>query len=155
MSSIVNMLPLSPLPRKPDSNECSYIATEDQISAMMRKENSSIYYVNCSDKKQCNRRLTSCWLCRQTSLQNFDNLSISEEVQYVGNNISNSQINPSSKTGHSCDDDNDLLLADEICRLRMSDWCYKICDYIGASREIVAVAFNYLDRFLTAEKYSW
>ena len=148
MSSIVNMLPLSPLPRKPDSNECSFTATEDQISAMMRKENSSIYYVNCSDKKQCNRSSTSCWLCRQTSLQNFDNLSTSEEVQYIFHS-------PSSKTGHSCDDDKDPLLADEICRLRMSDWCYKICDYIGASREIVAVAFNYLDRFLTAEKYSW
>ena len=44
---------------------------------------------------------------------------------------------------------------ESIYRLRMSSWCYSICDYIGASRHIVAVAFNYLDRFLEVEKYSW
>ncbi len=40
-------------------------------------------------------------------------------------------------------------------RLRMSAWSYSICDYIGASRYIVAVAFNYLDRYLIVGKYSW
>ncbi len=42
-----------------------------------------------------------------------------------------------------------------IYRLRMGVWCYNICDCIKASRHIVAVAFNYLDRFLDAGNYLW
>ena len=40
-------------------------------------------------------------------------------------------------------------------RLRMSCWSYSICDFIGVSRYMVAIAFNYLDRFLAVEKFSW
>ena len=47
------------------------------------------------------------------------------------------------------------LKTEEIYRLRMSDWSYRIVDFFGASREIVDVAFNYLDRFLALEKFSW
>jgi hypothetical protein len=44
--------------------------------------------------------------------------------------------------------------ADNTCRLRMSDWSYKIVDFFGASRDIVAVAFNYLDRFMALPRHS-
>lgn len=36
---------------------------------------------------------------------------------------------------------------DDCCRLKMSEWSYKIVDFLPANREIVAVAFNYIDRF--------
>jgi hypothetical protein len=56
---------------------------------------------------------------------------------------------------HATSDSMRYSQVESIYRLRMSSWCYSICDYIGASRHIVAVAFNYLDRFLEVEKYSW
>ena len=46
-------------------------------------------------------------------------------------------------------------LTDATYRLRMSSWSYKIVDYFGASREIVSIAFNYLDRFIDSGVYSW
>jgi|AntRauTorckE5430_2_1112549.scaffolds.fasta_scaffold10294_1 hypothetical protein len=45
--------------------------------------------------------------------------------------------------------------ADPIYRLRMADWSYRIIDYFGASREIVAIAFDYLDRFLDSGVFLW
>ncbi|GFH44687.1 hypothetical protein CTEN210_01161 [Chaetoceros tenuissimus] len=35
----------------------------------------------------------------------------------------------------------------------MSSWSYRIVDYFGASREIVSIAFNYLDRFIDSGVY--
>ena len=46
-----------------------------------------------------------------------------------------------------------MFEVDASCRLKMSEWGFKIVDYFGACREIVAIAFDYLDRLL--EKYSW
>uniref|UniRef100_A0A7S4RBU3 Cyclin-like domain-containing protein n=1 Tax=Ditylum brightwellii TaxID=49249 RepID=A0A7S4RBU3_9STRA len=37
---------------------------------------------------------------------------------------------------------------DEVCRQKMCEWSYRIVDYYSASREIVAIAFSFLDRFL-------
>ena len=48
---------------------------------------------------------------------------------------------------------NDLLLQqeqqdnDNICRKTMCEWSYQIVDSLGFRREVVAIAFNYLDRF--------
>jgi hypothetical protein len=36
---------------------------------------------------------------------------------------------------------------DTLCREKMCDWSYRVCDHFNASREIVAIAFSYLDRF--------
>jgi len=40
-----------------------------------------------------------------------------------------------------------IFKIDDSCRLKMSEWSYKIVDFLPANREIVAVAFNYIDRF--------
>lgn len=37
---------------------------------------------------------------------------------------------------------------DELCRSKMTQWCYQVIDYIKFRRETVSVAMNYLDRFL-------
>lgn len=46
---------------------------------------------------------------------------------------------------------NDLLHQEQendyICRKRMCEWSYQIVDSLGFHREVVAIAFNYLDRF--------
>ena len=37
---------------------------------------------------------------------------------------------------------------DTACREKMCEWSYKVCDHFGVEREIVAIAFSYLDRFM-------
>jgi hypothetical protein len=41
----------------------------------------------------------------------------------------------------------DAAPVDESCRSRMIEWCYEIVDSCKFSRETVAIAINYLDRF--------
>jgi Cyclin, N-terminal domain len=65
-----------------------------------------------------------------------------------------------SRTGDDYDDlydaDIDRTESDDVavpfdvdasCREKMCEWSYKICDHFHTSREIVTIAFNYLDRF--------
>ena len=184
----INMLPLAPLPPAShfqalcDRSSLSVDVVEEQISVMMKKEKSSIYYKNypgnlsAADKNQDEDHdgsIDCCWWCRHQVLKSISSpLSINNRMMHdlyvlssTGQNTKQEQGSgttmPSSATATHNNNTNSLccgvsgLLADEICRLKMSDWCYKICDFLGASREIVAVAFNYLDRFLTAEKYIW
>eukprot|EP00557_Chaetoceros_sp_GSL56_P011965 CAMPEP_0176476442 /NCGR_PEP_ID=MMETSP0200_2-20121128/53_1 /TAXON_ID=947934 /ORGANISM="Chaetoceros sp., Strain GSL56" /LENGTH=325 /DNA_ID=CAMNT_0017872109 /DNA_START=115 /DNA_END=1092 /DNA_ORIENTATION=+ len=40
----------------------------------------------------------------------------------------------------------------EIWRERICDWCYQVVDHFDFSREVVAVAMSYLDRYLCARK---
>ena len=37
---------------------------------------------------------------------------------------------------------------DTLCREKMCEWAYRVVDHFNASREIVAIAFSYLDRFV-------
>ena len=37
---------------------------------------------------------------------------------------------------------------DYVCRLKMTQWCYTVIDYIKFRRETVSIAMSYLDRFL-------
>jgi hypothetical protein len=37
---------------------------------------------------------------------------------------------------------------DALCREKMCEWAYRVVDHFHASREIVAIAFSYLDRFI-------
>ena len=37
---------------------------------------------------------------------------------------------------------------DMVCREKMCEWSYRVCDHFHTSREIVAIAFSYLDRFI-------
>jgi len=46
---------------------------------------------------------------------------------------------------------NDLLILDEVdilCREKMCEWSYRVVDHFRVNREVVAVAFSYLDRFM-------
>jgi len=42
--------------------------------------------------------------------------------------------------------DHDKL--DTVCREKMCEWSYRVCDHFQTGREIVAVSFSYLDRFV-------
>ena len=35
---------------------------------------------------------------------------------------------------------------DMVCREKMCEWSYRVCDHFETGREIVAVSFSYLDR---------
>ncbi len=37
---------------------------------------------------------------------------------------------------------------DTVCREKMCEWSYRVCDHFETGREIVAVSFSYLDRFV-------
>mmetsp|Transcript_28176 Transcript_28176/g.34814 ORF Transcript_28176/g.34814 Transcript_28176/m.34814 type:complete len:320 (-) Transcript_28176:313-1272(-) len=37
---------------------------------------------------------------------------------------------------------------DALCRVKMTQWCYQVVDFIKFNRETVAIAMSYLDRFL-------
>jgi hypothetical protein len=37
---------------------------------------------------------------------------------------------------------------DTVCREKMCEWSYRVCDHFQAEREVVAVSFSYLDRFV-------
>jgi hypothetical protein len=37
---------------------------------------------------------------------------------------------------------------DTLCREKMCEWSYRVVDHFHASRDIVGIAFNYLDRFV-------
>lgn len=39
-------------------------------------------------------------------------------------------------------------MVDEVCREKMCEWSYRVCDHFHTSREIVAFAFSFLDRFV-------
>lgn len=39
-------------------------------------------------------------------------------------------------------------MVDEVCREKMCEWSYRVCDHFHTSREIVSFAFSYLDRFI-------
>lgn len=39
-------------------------------------------------------------------------------------------------------------MIDELCRMKMCDWCYQVVDYAVLQREVVAIAMNFLDNFL-------
>lgn len=41
----------------------------------------------------------------------------------------------------------DQVPVDESCRSRMIEWCYQVVDFCKFSRETVAIAINYLDRY--------
>ena len=49
---------------------------------------------------------------------------------------STTQINPMDDT------------PDSICREKMVEWSYRVCDHFHTKREIVAYAFSFLDRFV-------
>jgi len=44
---------------------------------------------------------------------------------------------------------------DSVYHLRMSYWCYRIVDCFGISREFVAIAFDYLNRFIATNVFPW
>jgi Cyclin, N-terminal domain len=66
-------------------------------------------------------------------------------------NIDNIYQNPTSEFTDHCFEPNDESImsmdVDTSCREKMCEWSYKICDHFQTSRDIVTIAFNYLDRF--------
>lgn len=129
----------------------------DQVSVLLGKEESSIYYYSkhVMAEETCDMM---CCACQNSNIESkpfvleeimtfVEELDQREDWQFE---IIDQRCSPEEEEQEVMD-----VMTDETCRLKMSEWCYKICDYLGASRETVAIAFNYLDRFLTAERFTW
>ena len=149
------MIPLTPLaiPFDLNGNATDEALIQDQISVLLRKQKSMTYqYLPPRHKEDLPfhaRRQPYDTNHHDVPLKcnskNVPLADISQEPALTAEETVSS--NPSSSIENQ-------IKADEICRLRMSEWCYKICDYLGASRSTVSIAFNYLDRFLAHEKYT-
>jgi hypothetical protein len=66
---------------------------------------------------------------------------------------SSNNINIDKFPSLPCDDENydtetGIDPVDSSCRELLTEWEYKIIDHFGLSREIVAISFYYLDRFI-------
>jgi len=52
-------------------------------------------------------------------------------------------LSPCSVAIEQCDE-----IPDVLCREKMCEWSYRVCDHFRTNREIVAFAFSFLDRFV-------
>ena len=50
-------------------------------------------------------------------------------------------------------DDDQEFTVDGHCRQKMCEWSYRIVDHFSGSRKLVAIAQNFVDRFL--DHYRW
>ena len=115
----------------------------DQIQALLKKEHSlkKINY-HLSNNKHGDRivDIRHIYVPRACSYQTFADQR-DHRCAYEEENIQEEQIQDYE--------------SDAIYRFRMSTWSYKVVDFFGASREIVTIAFNYLDRFIDSGVYCW
>jgi len=61
---------------------------------------------------------------------------------YLGRRAKSVSESPDSSTMNPED------MIDDACREKMVEWCYKVSDHFGISREICAFTFSVLDRFI-------
>jgi len=94
----------------------------DQVKVMMRKED-KIY--KCRD-----------YILRRK----MEDMNLSQESGSTPSESSESITWDESKVS---DDE-----IDSSCRSTMCEWCYRVVDHFSASRELVEISMNYLDRFL-------
>ena len=77
-------------------------------------------------------------------------LSLSESVyscsDYIGRRAAK-EIGPCHDPMHMPEFPVDHGKVDTVCREKMCEWSYRVCDHFQCDREIVAVSFSYLDRF--------
>ena len=53
----------------------------------------------------------------------------------------------------SSDNQAESFVVDGLCRQKMCEWSYRIVDHCHGGRELVAIAQNYVDRFL--DQHRW
>jgi hypothetical protein len=58
---------------------------------------------------------------------------------YLGRRI------PNDTSPEACPQDD---IVDAVCREKMCEWSYRVCDHFHTGREVVAISFSYLDRFI-------
>ena len=81
-------------------------------------------------------------------------LSQSESTYFCSDYIgrrSNKESNACHATGQGSEIPElviDQDKVDTVCREKMCEWSYRVCDHFQAGREIVAVSISYLDRFV-------
>ncbi len=125
---------------------------QDQIDVMRMKE-CSVYRVPDSCYTNNHRReqeLDETVHEPQECQFQFDQ-EISREVSASDDATTTAMVNDHASIVSS--DSDPGFEIDDTCRYQMVDWSYRIIDFFSATREIVGVAFNYMDRLF--DMYSW
>lgn len=95
--------------------------------------------------------LTPSQICSIVLDETFETLAIlrSQEAAYRCKNVLGTGLRPAGRGLESRHDD-PYQMIDTKCREGMCEWCYKVCDcdQFPCTREMVAVTFSYVDRFL-------
>jgi hypothetical protein len=53
---------------------------------------------------------------------------------------------PQAASPEACPPEDTIV--DAVCREKMCEWSYRVCDHFHSGREVVAISFSYLDRFI-------
>ena len=56
--------------------------------------------------------------------------------------------NPDFGFEYDEDESEESTEVDAVCREKMCEWSYRVCDHFHVPRDMVAISFSYLDRFL-------
>ena len=112
----------------------------DRLQVMMAQEESTTY--RCNDYLARRKAATAT----PASHNNNNNNNNNSENSTPTPTPPTMKATPTSPTSSSAS----LTAAevDTLCREKMCEWSYRVVDHFHASREIVALAFNYLDRFV-------
>jgi hypothetical protein len=137
-----------------NSFECNMRNTEiiyDQLNALT-KQDTTIYIIHDYIGRRQNRRKQTLNYDNDHDENEFTESADCDEYDLF-QKVDEAPINTYNKTVleehdlNQVPDDDTMMDVDESCREKMCEWSYRICDHFHTSREIVAIAFNYLDRF--------
>ena len=145
-----------------ETDKCSILLAKkdlkmDQIQALLTKENSL---------KKINSLSSSFAELSNGNLSNHEHVDVVVDSSrhiyvpraYSYQTVDHQRDDMCAHAFEEINQDDGLIQdyeSDAIYRFRMSTWSYRIVDYFGANREIVTIAFNYLDRFIDSGVYCW
>uniref|UniRef100_A0A8J9SDR1 Cyclin-like domain-containing protein n=1 Tax=Phaeodactylum tricornutum TaxID=2850 RepID=A0A8J9SDR1_PHATR len=72
-----------------------------------------------------------------------------ERFYQCGDYLGRRNVRKNEKSGtsvRSVSEENEVL--DGVCREKMCEWSYRVCEHFNTNREIVAIAMKFLDRFI-------
>ena len=143
-----------------ETDKCSILLGKkglkmDQIQALLKKENSlkKIHSLSSSFRELSNGNLSN--YKHRDGTVGTRQIYVPETCSYDHQTVDRRDQRCTFEEENINEEQIQDYESDAIYRFRMSSWSYKIVDYFGASREIVSIAFNYLDRFIDSGVYSW
>ena len=123
----------------PSSSEASASCNVvERVRAMMAMENSPY---QCQDYLARRTNEAAAATTADSSIPGNADLDSNQPMVDVDDDVTSSRRDcPPPRV-------NDEMI-DAVCREKMCEWSYRVCDHFHTGREIVAISFSYLDRFV-------